>query len=128
MRSPIASRAVSTSTGTSLPLRRRHGGRTSPLLQVADLALDPATREVTRGGRPVLLSAREFALLHALMLSAGRPRSKAQLEAELYPSGEEVESNAIEVHVHHLRRKLRPDVITTIRGVGYLIQRPAGGA
>jgi two-component system OmpR family response regulator/two-component system response regulator QseB len=64
---------------------------------------------------------REFALLHELMLHAGRVLTRAQLEEKLYPWGEEVESNAVEVHVHHLRRKLAPELIQTVRGVGYLM-------
>jgi len=71
----------------------------------------------------VELGAREFALLHELMLNAGRVLSREQLEQRLYAWGEEVGSNAIEVHVHHLRRKLAPEVVRTIRGVGYLLPR-----
>ena len=67
------------------------------------------------------LPAKEFAVLHALMLNAGRVLSRAQIEEQLYAWGEEVESNAVEVYIHHLRRKLFPELIETIRGVGYLI-------
>lgn len=84
--------------------------------------LDPAGHHVTFHGQPVELSAREFSLLHALMLQQGKVLSRAQLEEQLYAWGDEVESNAIEVHIHHLRRKLSSDLIRTIRGVGYLIQ------
>jgi len=77
------------------------------------------------GDRLVELSPREFAVLQELLLHAGRVLTKQQLESRLYEWDQCLESNAIEVHVHHLRRKLRPDVITTIRGVGYLIVRPA---
>jgi DNA-binding response OmpR family regulator len=73
----------------------------------------------------VTLSTREFDLLHALMLAGGRVLSREQLEQQLYGWGQEVESNAIEVHVHHLRRKLRPGLIQTVRGVGYAIGREA---
>ena len=69
------------------------------------------------------LSAREFDLLHALMLNAGRVLSREQLEQHLYSWGQEVESNAIEVHIHHLRRKLGPALIQTVRGVGYMLLR-----
>ena len=69
------------------------------------------------------LSAREFDLLHALMLQAGRVLSREQLQQHLYSWGQEVESNAVEVHVHHLRRKLGPDLVHTVRGVGYLVRR-----
>jgi two-component system OmpR family response regulator/two-component system response regulator QseB len=74
-------------------------------------------------GARVLLQPREFALLHELMLNAGRALSRQQLEERLYAWGEEIGSNAVEVHVHHLRRKLGPDVVRTVRGVGYLVAR-----
>ena len=100
---------------------RRHAGRAQTALQVADLRLDPATREVSRGGRPVLLSAREFALLQALLERPGAILSRAQLEDRLYGWGEEVESNAVSVYVHQLRRKLGDEVLHTVRGVGYYV-------
>ena len=100
-------------------LRRRQEGRTSSLLQVADLTLDPATREVQRGGRPVLLSAREFAVLQALLERPGAILSRAQLEDRLYGWGEELESNAISVYMHQLRKKLGDDLLHTVRGLGY---------
>ena len=75
-------------------------------------------------GQVVALSTREFDLLHALLLNRGRVLTREQLEGHLYRWGHEVESNAVEVHVHHLRRKLGADLIRTLRGVGYLI--PAG--
>ncbi|MEJ5211392.1 MAG: response regulator transcription factor [Burkholderiales bacterium] len=103
-------------------LRRRYGSA-APVLQVGALVLDPAAHRVEFAGREVAVSAREFALLQELMLHAGRVLSRAQLEERLYGWGEEVESNAIEVHVHHLRRKLAPEVIRTVRGVGYLMPR-----
>jgi two-component system OmpR family response regulator/two-component system response regulator QseB len=89
-------------------LIRRAGGEAVPALRVGGLELDPAAHRVRFGGRPVELSAREFSLLHELMLNAGRVLSREQLEERLYPWGNEVESNAVEVHVHHLRRKLAP--------------------
>jgi len=100
---------------------RRRGGRATTMLEVADLRLDPATREVSRGGRAVVLSAREFALLHALMERPGAILSRAQLEDRLYGWGEELESNAISVYVHQLRRKLGDDILHTVRGVGYYV-------
>lgn len=103
-------------------LMRRAGGKADLQVQVAGVALDPAAHRVTCQDRPVELSPREFALLHALMLNAGRVMSRAQLEEQLYAWGEEIESNAVEVHIHHLRRKLFPGLIETIRGVGYLIR------
>jgi two-component system OmpR family response regulator/two-component system response regulator QseB len=104
-------------------LVRRAAGAPAPLLRVGDITLDPAARRVCHGERPVELSLREFALLEALMRNAGRVLTRAQLEQALYAWGEEVESNALEVHVHHLRRKLDPAAIKTVRGVGYLMGR-----
>jgi DNA-binding response OmpR family regulator len=102
-------------------LVRRARGEAAPALRRGDLELDPAAHRVVFRGRSVELSAREFALLHELMLNAGRVLSREQLEERLYSWGREVESNAVEVHVHHLRRKLSPRLIRTIRGVGYLM-------
>ncbi|OGT04195.1 MAG: DNA-binding response regulator [Gallionellales bacterium RIFCSPLOWO2_02_60_31] len=104
-------------------LIRRASGKTEPWLQVAGVRLDPAAHCVLYRDKQVELSAREFALLHALMLNAGKVLSRAQLEEQLYAWGDEIESNAVEVHIHHLRRKLFPELIETIRGVGYLMQR-----
>lgn len=106
-------------------LTRRGRGEAAPVLQIGGISLDPAERRVQFQSKPVDLSAREFALLHELMLNAGRVLSREQLEQRLYPWGEEVESNAIEVHIHHLRRKLAPELIHTVRGVGYLMPREA---
>jgi two-component system OmpR family response regulator/two-component system response regulator QseB len=104
-------------------LVRRAHGQAQECLTAQDVSLDVAARSVTRAGLPVLLSGREFDLLHALMRSAGRVLSREQLEQQLYSWGQEVESNAIEVHVHHLRRKLGSALIQTVRGVGYLMAR-----
>src|SRR3989338_3078841 len=104
-------------------LIRRASGNAEPFLQVAGIKLDPAAHRVLYRDKPVELSAREFALLHALMLNAGKVLSRAKLEEQLYAWGEEIESNAVEVYIHHLRRKLFPELIETIRGVGYLMQR-----
>ena len=104
-------------------LVRRAHGQPQECLVAQDVILDPAARAVTRGGVPVALSAREFDLLHALLLNAGRVLSREQLEQHLYSWGQEVESNAIEVHVHHLRRKLGNALIQTVRGVGYMVAR-----
>jgi two-component system OmpR family response regulator/two-component system response regulator QseB len=92
-------------------------------LQCADVLLEPAARRVSLQGQDVTLSTREFDLLHTLMRNAGRVLSREQLEEQLYSWGHEVESNTIEVHIHHLRRKLHPDLIQTVRGVGYTMQR-----
>lgn len=105
-------------------IARRAGGDAAPVLQLADLSLDPAAHKVVFREREVDLSVREFALLHELMLAAGRVLTRENLIERVYAWGEEVESNAIEVHVHHLRRKLAPELIRTVRGVGYLMPRP----
>ena len=110
-------------------LVRRAHGQPQERLRCGAIELDPAGRSVTREGTPVVLSTREFDLLHALMLNAGRVLSREQLEQHLYSWGREVESNAIEVHIHHLRRKLGAEAIQTVRGVGYLLARePQAGA
>jgi two-component system OmpR family response regulator/two-component system response regulator QseB len=106
-------------------LVRRAHGQPRERLSARDVELDPAARTVSRCGAEVALSAREFDLLHVLMLNAGRVLSREQLEQHLYSWGQEVESNTIEVHVHHLRRKLGPGVIDTVRGVGYTLARAA---
>lgn len=103
-------------------LVRRGNGSSTPTLSVGGVELDPAGHQVTYQGKPIDLSAKEFAILHALMLGTGKVHSRGQLEEKLYGWGEEVESNAVEVHIHHLRRKLEPELIQTIRGVGYLIR------
>jgi len=107
-------------------LIRRSGGEPSPTLEVGGVALDPAARRVRHRGEDVDLKPREFDLLHELMLNAGRVLSRESLESRLYAWGEEVGSNAIEVHVHHLRRKLAPELIRTVRGVGYVMPRSPG--
>ena len=108
---------------------RRHTGRAQPLLIHAGVTLDPATRQVTRDGLPVLLSAREFAVLEALLSRPGALLSRAQLEDRLYGWGEEIESNAVSVYIHQLRRKLGADFIQNVRGVGYFVgAAPAGPA
>ncbi len=109
-------------------LVRRAHGQPQELLRAGGVVLDAAARAVTVDGSTVTLSAREFDLLQALMLHAGRVLSREQLERRIYGWGEEVDSNAIEVHVHHLRRKLGPGRIQTVRGVGYLLAREGGEA
>ena len=104
-------------------LVRRAAGTAAPVMQIGELTLDPASRAVRYQERDIELSPREFDLLHELMLNPGKVLTRAQLESKIYPWGEEVESNALEVHVHHLRRKISGDVIKTVRGVGYLIPR-----
>ncbi|MDE2607483.1 MAG: winged helix-turn-helix domain-containing protein [Burkholderiales bacterium] len=106
-------------------LVRRAHGQPGELLRAQDIELDPAARSVRLDGQPVQLATREFDLLYALMLNAGRVLTREQLEQHLYSWGREVESNAIEVHIHHLRRKLGPGRIQTVRGVGYTLLREA---
>lgn len=102
-------------------VRRRAAGRAQPLLHIGDVAIDASTRSVSRAGVPVELSAREFAVLLALAEVRPRVLSRQQLEARLYAWDGGPDSNAIEVHVHHLRRKLGEAVIRTLRGVGYFV-------
>jgi DNA-binding response OmpR family regulator len=104
-------------------LVRRSRGEPAPLLEIGPLRLDPASRSVVFRGQPVELQAKEFNLLQELMSNAGRVLSREQLASRLYAWGDEVESNAVEVHVHHLRRKLAPALIRTVRGVGYVLPR-----
>ena len=104
-------------------LVRRSHGQPQELLRAQDVTLDPAARTVHKVGAPVALSTREYDLLHAMMLNAGRVMTREQLEQHLYSWGQEVESNAVEVHIHHLRRKLGSTLIETVRGVGYVLLR-----
>jgi DNA-binding response OmpR family regulator len=106
-------------------LLRRSAGQVELTLQHGAIELTPASHQVRLAGTDVSMSAREFSLLHTLLLHAGRVHSREQLEQTLYGWGEEVESNAIEVHVHHLRKKLGNDLIRTLRGVGYVIDKVA---
>jgi two-component system response regulator QseB len=92
---------------------------------VGNLILNPATREVSLDGKPVSLSAREFALLQALLERPGMVLSRAQIEQKLYGWGQEVESNTVEVYVHTLRRKLGANFIRNVRGVGYMVPKQA---
>jgi two-component system OmpR family response regulator/two-component system response regulator QseB len=104
-------------------LVRRAHGQSGERLSAQDVELDPAARTVRRGGVAVALSTREFDLLNVLMLNADRVLSRERLEQHLYSWGREVDSNAIEVHIHHLRRKLGSDLIQTVRGLGYVLPR-----
>jgi two-component system OmpR family response regulator/two-component system response regulator QseB len=102
-------------------LVRRAHGKTQTTLQLRDVMLDPSARQVTRDGKGISLTTREFDLLQALLLNVGRVLSREQLEQHLYRWGHEVESNTIEVHIHHLRRKMGVGLIDTVRGVGYIV-------
>ena len=104
---------------------RRHAGRAEPLLAAGSVTLDPANRRVTLDGAPVVLSAREFAVLEALMSKPGAVLSRSQLEDRLYGWGEEIESNAVTVYIHQLRRKLGSEFIRNVRGVGYFVDGAA---
>ncbi len=104
-------------------LVRRAHGQPQECLRAQDVVLDPASRTVRQNDAAVALSTREFDLLHSFMLASGRVLSRDQLEERLYSWGQEVESNAIEVHIHNLRRKLGSQLIHTVRGVGYMLMR-----
>ncbi|HQR59491.1 MAG TPA: response regulator [Azonexus sp.] len=104
-------------------LTRRSAGRAAPLLTRGDLTLDPAAHSVTLAGAPVELSSREFSLLQMLLENAGRVLSRSQLEQSVYGWRDEPDSNALEVHIHHLRKKLGSELIRTLRGVGYTIAK-----
>lgn len=105
-------------------LIRRSQGRAAPLLRQGPLCLDPAAHRVTLDGQPLELAPREFALLEALLTAAGRVLTRQQLEEAAYGWSEAVESNALEVHIHHLRRKIGSDLIRTVRCIGYRLEVP----
>ena len=105
---------------------RRASGRSKPVIEHGDLVIDPATHTVERAGLPVALGAKEFALLLTLLQARPQVLSKSRLESALYGFGDALESNAIEVHVHHLRRKLGESLIKTVRGVGYFVPQDTG--
>ena len=104
-------------------LSRRSAGRANPELKLGELVLDPAAHQVRLAGVPVELSTREFSLLQVLMQNAGRVLTRAQLESSLYGWRDEPDSNALEVHIHHLRKKLGAECIKTLRGVGYTMRK-----
>lgn len=102
-------------------LVRRTGGRAQPTLRMGALELDPSRLEVIWRGRPLDLPRREFALLRLLMEQRGRPISRESAQQRLYGWDEDVSSNALDVHIHALRKKLDPALIRTLRGVGYAL-------
>lgn len=104
-------------------LLRRSQGRAEPVYSHKGVTIHPATREVTVNGQPVLLSAREWAVLEPLIARPGMILSRAQLEEKLYGWKDDISSNAVEVYVHGLRKKLGADMIQTVRGLGYLLPR-----
>lgn len=105
---------------------RRRGGQAAPLLSNGAVSLDPVTREARCGDATVLLSAREFALLHSLLLRPGAILTRTELEERIYGWNEEVESNAVDFLIHGVRKKLGADVIKNVRGAGWMVARPAG--
>jgi two-component system OmpR family response regulator len=104
-------------------LERHLSHREQPLLEIGELSLDPSGHVAFLEGNDLELSKKEYMLLKALMESIGRIQTKENLEAKLYDYGEEVMSNSIEVHIHHLRKKLPKDLIKTVRGIGYTIKK-----
>ncbi len=106
-------------------LVRRRGGRGSARTRLGPLTLDAASHRVTLRGERIELTRSEFAILHALVQNVGKVLSRQELEAAVHGTSEAVESNAVEVHIHHLRRKLGRQFISTVRGVGYMVDRPA---
>ena len=103
---------------------RRRAGRSDAVVKVGELEIDTATKRVKLAGREVTLSAREYALLEALASRPGAYLTRAQLEERLYGWEEEIASNAVEVHIHALRRKLDPELIRNVRGLGYTLVAP----
>ena len=104
-------------------LIRRSQGRADALIQYENITLDPAAHSVLLDGKPVKVARREFALLHKLLENIGQVLSRESLIQSIYGWDEDVESNALEVHVHNLRKKLNANFIKTIRGVGYIIEK-----
>lgn len=104
-------------------LQRRFSSRADPLLTHDNITLDPASHTVTFHGENINLSRREFSLLHKLLENAGRVLSREHLTQSLYGWGEDVDSNALEVHIHNLRKKFGQEFIRTIRGIGYMIDK-----
>ncbi len=104
-------------------LLRRFAGRAGALLEFGKISLDPASHTVMLSGEPVTLSRREFALLQKLLENAGRVLSREHLTQSLYGWGDDVDSNALEVHIHNLRKKFGNTFIRTIRGVGYMVDK-----
>jgi two-component system response regulator QseB len=103
-------------------LQRRTSGRSAPIITHGNISLDPAAHKVQLNGEPINLSMREFVLLQHLMENIGRVIPRARLEEKLYGWDAEVESNSLEVFIHHLRKKLGSDFIRTVRGVGYMVE------
>ncbi|CAN5181144.1 response regulator [soil metagenome] len=103
---------------------RRSAGQSLPAIEILGISIKPGSKEVLRDGKPVQLSAREYAIVEALVLRPGAILSRAQLEERMYGWGDEIESNAVEVHIHGIRRKLGAEFVQNVRGVGYFIPKP----
>ena len=103
-------------------LIRRSSGRPSPLLTYGNVAFDPETRKVTSAGREVVLSPKETALLELLLLNKNKVLSKEAIESKIYSWDDEVSSNAVEVHIHHLHKKLGKDIVRTVNKIGYILE------
>ena len=108
-------------------LLRRHQGLASNALQCGELTVDLESREVTLAGEPIQLTRREFALLRRLIMQAGKIVTRERLQEDLYDWQDDIGSNALEVHIHHLRRKLGTEWIRTVRGEGYCLDKQASG-
>jgi len=104
-------------------ITRRSMGRATPMIKHNNITLDPASREVTLKDKPIKISRREFALLHTLLTHAGKVISRNHIIESLYGWEEDIDSNALEVHIHHLRKKFGNHFIRTIRGIGYMIHK-----
>lgn len=104
-------------------LLRRAAGRAEPVYEHKNVSINPATHEVIADGQPVILSAREWAVLEPLIARPGMVLSRTQLEGKLYSWRDEVSSNAVEVYIHGLRKKLGADIIQNVRGVGYMVPK-----
>ena len=104
-------------------LLRRAAGRAEPVYEHMGVTINPATHEATVDGKPVLLSAREWAVLEPLLARPGLVLSRQQLEEKLYGWKDEISSNAVEVYVHGLRKKLKPELILNVRGLGYMVPK-----
>lgn len=105
------------------PLLRRSFNRPEPVLEYRGILLDPVNQQVSYKGTPINLPRKEFVLLHELLAQPGRVLTRDRLQQVLYGWDEDVESNALEVHIHHLRKKFFPELIRTVRGVGYLVDK-----
>lgn len=104
-------------------LTRRARGMSSETLQYKDITVDTVAHTVKYNDHPVLLSRREFSLLFELITNQGRVLSRHHLEQKLYSWGDEIESNTIEVYIHHLRKKFYPELVSTVRGIGYIVAK-----